>query len=201
MRSAARALLVYLHGFNSSPASFKSTLLKQALQSRGLGECFRCPALPHRPAQAVATIEQALTDVDARELTLVGSSLGGYYATYLVEKYGCKAVLLNPAIMPQQDLRAYLGPQRNLYTGEEYLLTETHLSELAALAVPRLAHPERYFLITETGDEIIDYRAGVMRYVGAKQLVIEGGDHAMRDFAKYVDMVLQWSGLGAATSA
>ena len=87
-------MLVYLHGFNSSPRSFKATLLKQKLDTLKLGHLFACPALPHRPAQAMRLLEQRMQAVDSGALTLIGSSLGGFYATYLVEKYPCKAVLV-----------------------------------------------------------------------------------------------------------
>jgi uncharacterized protein len=187
-------VLIYLHGFNSSPASFKANLLKQAMAERGRAGLFHCPALDHRPVRAMSSLEALLANADTSATLLVGSSLGGFYATFLVEKYGCTAALLNPAITPHVGLRAYLGRQKNLYTGEEYELTEAHLAQLAALHVPRVAVPERYLLLTETGDELIDYREGVMKYIGASQIVVEGGDHALSDFSKYVDQVLAFAG-------
>lgn len=188
-------MLVYVHGFNSSPASFKANLLKRALAERELEHSFRCPALSHWPSQAIAQLEELALGADQDQLTWVGSSLGGYYATYLVEKYGARAVLLNPAVRPNVDLNAYLGSQKNLYTGETYQLTPAHLEQLSALHVEKITRPERFFLITETGDEVIDYREGVMKFVHAKQLVIEGGDHALSDFAKYISNVLQFAGI------
>ena len=104
---------------------------------------------------------------------LIGSSLGGFYATYLAEKLSLKAVLINPAIDPHVGLRAYLGPQKNLHTGEPYELTEAHLREWEKLYVPRIT-PQRYLLIVETGDEVLDYRKAVARYAGAEQVVIAG---------------------------
>lgn len=189
-------MLIYAHGFNSSPRSFKANLLHERMQAIGPGEQFTCPALPHRPAQAIRLLEDTLRAAQAAgdtNITVVGSSLGGYYATYLAQRHGVRAVLLNPAIVPAQDLRAYLGAQQNLYTGERYELTEQHLNELAALEVARIERPELFFLLTETGDELLDYRLGVAKYRGAKQLVIQGGDHAFNDFAKYADQVLEFA--------
>ena len=186
-------MLLYLHGFNSSPASFKANVLKDAFAPAGRGDEFLCPALPHRPAQAMALLESMLPQQPANSLTLVGSSLGGFYATYLTEKYGVRSILLNPAIFPHEGLREYLGPQKNLYTGDEYILTEQHLGEMRALFVPTLEDLSRYLLITATGDEVIDYREGVARYAGAEQIIIQGSDHGMSDFADYLDKILNYA--------
>ena len=188
-------MLFYIHGFNSSPASFKANVLRERLTQLGRADEFLCPALPHRPAQAMALLENMVQQHDMNNITLIGSSLGGFYATYLVEKYGMRALLLNPAISPQTGLRAYLGPQKNLYTGEAYELTEQHIVELEQLNVPRLSDISRYFLITATGDEVLDYREGVARYRGAQQIIINGSDHGMGDFAHYLDKILVFAGV------
>jgi uncharacterized protein len=186
-------MLLYIHGFNSSPASFKANVLKDALAPLGRSDEFLCPALPHRPAKAMALLESILPQHNRDQLTIVGSSLGGFYGTYLTEKYGMRCVLLNPAIYPHDGLRAYLGPQKNLYTGEEFVLTEQHLNEMRALFVPQLRNLDRYLLITATGDEVIDYGQGVERYAGAEQIIIQGSDHGMRDFADYLDKILNYA--------
>ena len=186
-------MLLYVHGFNSSPASFKANVLKDTFARAGRGGEFLCPALPHRPAEAMALLESILPQQNRDQVTIVGSSLGGFYGTYLAEKYGMRCVLLNPAICPHDGLRDYLGPQKNLYTGEEYILTERHLDEMRALFVPHLRHIDRYLLITSTGDEVIDYRDGVARYAGAQQIIIQGSDHGMGDFADYLDKILNYA--------
>ena len=188
-------MLLYIHGFNSSPASFKANVLRERLTQLGRADEFLCPALPHRPAQAMALLENMVQQHDMNNITLIGSSLGGFYATYLVEKYGMRALLLNPAIAPQTGLRAYLGPQKNLYTDEAYELTEQHIVELEQLNVPQLSDISRYFLITATGDEVLDYREGVARYRGAQQIIINGSDHGMGDFAHYLDKILVFAGV------
>jgi hypothetical protein len=123
----------------------------------------------------------------------VGSSLGGFYATSLVERRGGRAVLINPAIDPHVGLRAYLGPQKNLYTGDPYELTESHLTQWRELYVPNIT-PQRYLLIVETGDEVLDYRRAVERYAGAEQAVVQGGDHSLRSFEDHLPRILQFAG-------
>jgi predicted esterase YcpF (UPF0227 family) len=125
-------------------------------------------------------------------VSLIGCSLGGFYATYLAETHGLKAVLINPAIDPHVGLRAYLGPQKNLHTGEPYELTESHLREWEALYVPRLT-PRRYLLIVETGDEVLDYRRALERYAGADQVVVAGGDHGLQSFPQHLARILEFS--------
>ena len=186
-------MLLYIHGFNSSPASFKANALNAAFARLGRDDEFFCPALPHRPAEAMALLEAILPHHNPDNLTLIGSSLGGFYGTYLTEKYGVRCVLLNPAIFPHDGLRAYLGPQKNLYTGEQYVLTLQHLEEMRALFVPNLKHVDRYLLLTATGDEVLDYRDGVARYAGAAQIIIQGGDHGLSDFADYLDKILDYA--------
>ena len=157
-----------------------------------------CPELPHRPAQAIAALEELLAR-DAGETALIGSSLGGYYATWLAERDAARVmrvVLVNPAARPYELLAQALGPQTNFYTGERYELTAGHLDELRALEVQTVT-PERYFLITRTGDEVLDYREPVEKYRGCEQLVIEGGDHGFGDFERYLDRALAFCGVVA----
>lgn len=187
-------MLIYLHGFNSSPQSHKAQLLGRYLEQRGQGECYACPALPHQPAQALEVIETALSRAARRPVTLIGSSLGGFYATWFAEKRGLKAVLINPAIHPHRDLRAFLGVQENLYSGEKYELTEAHLQQWEQLYVPEIA-PDRYLLLVETGDELLDYREAVKKYAGAKQVVVRGGDHTLQSFPDHIALILEFAGL------
>ena len=184
-------MIVYLHGFNSSPQSHKARVLGEYLAKRGLGSHYACPALPPSALAAIAAIENL---IGRSRPCFVGSSLGGFYATYLAEKHGAKAVLINPAIDPHVGLRTYLGPQKNLHTAEPYELTEAHLREWEQLYLPHVT-PSRYWLIVETGDEVLDYRRAVERYKGARQLVIEGGDHGFSDFAAYLEPVLEFCGI------
>jgi predicted esterase YcpF (UPF0227 family) len=150
------------------------------------------PALPHYPAQAMALLRAlAAQHPDA---ALIGSSLGGYYATALAEEFALRTVLVNPAVRPYDLLHGYLGPQKNLYTGESYELSVEHIAQLRALETVAVT-PGHYFLITRTGDETLDYRLGVEKYRGARQWVIPGGDHGFGDFGEYVDAALEFCGI------
>ena len=184
-------MLVYLHGFNSSPQSHKAQVLGDFLREKNLGAQYACPALPPLATDAIKEIEKLKP---GREMCFVGSSLGGFYATYLAEKHGARAALINPAIDPHIGLRAYLGTQKNLHSGEPYELTEAHLGDWAKLYVPRIS-AQRYLLIVETGDEVLDYRKALERYAGAEQVVIEGGDHSLRSFPEQLPRILRFAGL------
>lgn len=186
-------MIVYVHGFNSSPASTKSNQLRSRLESLGRGAEFRCPALPYAPREAMALLERELEGARPETVTLVGSSLGGFYATWLTEKLGVRAVLVNPAITPHQGLRSYLGPQKNLYTGEEYTLTGEHLEQLAALYVEQPRRLDRYLLMHTTGDELLDWRVAVEHYRGCRQVIVAGSDHGFREFGDYLDIVLEFA--------
>ena len=187
-------MILYIHGFNSSPASHKAGLLGARLDALGRESAFQCPALPHRPREAIAVLERALAQAGVENTTLVGSSLGGFYATWLTEQTGCRSVLVNPAITPHEGLRSYLGAQQNLYTGESYTLTEEHLVQWAGYRIERPARMERYLLIHTTGDELLDWRIAVDHYRGCRQIVIDGSDHGFPEFGEYLDCVLDFAG-------
>jgi len=128
------------------------------------------------------------------KITLVGSSLGGFYATWLAEKHNVRAVLINPAIDPHRGLRACLGPQQAFHGDERYELTEEHLRQWKELVVMNV-HPERYLLLVETGDEVLDYRAAVRKYRGAKQIVVQGGDHSLASFPEQIPLILEFAAM------
>lgn len=190
-------MIVYLHGFNSSPQSHKAQVLARYLAARGLGAHYACPALPALAADAIAAIEALMTRHAGAQFCFAGSSLGGYYATWLAEKHDARAVLLNPAIDPQVGLRVLLGEQKNLHTGEPYLLTEAHLRAWERLWVPRVT-PARYLLIVETGDEVLDYRRALERYAGAEHIVVQGGDHSLQSFERHLPRIVAFAGLAGA---
>lgn len=164
------------------------------MAQRGLAAHYACPALPPLAPDAMREIQRLRP---GKDVCFVGSSLGGFYATYLAERLGGRAVLINPALDPHIGLRAYLGPQRNLHTGEPYELTEAHLQEWEKLYVPRIT-PQRYLLLVETGDEVLDYRRAVERYAGADQVVIPGGDHSLQSFPRHLPRILEFAGHAAA---
>ncbi len=186
--------IIYVHGFLSAPQSFKARLIAARLAELGRPGAFACPKLPGDPTAAVAALEAAVHAANG-DAALIGSSLGGYYATHVAERFGLKTVLLNPAVRPYDLLHHYVGTQRNLYTGEEIVVEARHLVELRALEVERLVDPLRYFLIVTTGDEVLDYRQAVDKYSGARRLVIEGGDHSLNTFPAYLDETLRFCGV------
>jgi hypothetical protein len=187
-------MLIYLHGFNSSPRSHKAQVLGQYMDEKGLGARYACPALPSLPSDAIAVCETLLARRATQPVCFVGSSLGGFYATWLAEKHAARAVLINPAIDPHVGLRAYLGTQKNLHTDEPYELTERHLREWESLYAARIT-PSRYLLLVETGDEVLDYRRAVGRYAGAAQVVIRGGDHSLQSFPGHLPAILRFAEL------
>jgi hypothetical protein len=188
-------MILYIHGFNSSPASFKAKRLRERLAAIGREHDLVCPALSHWPQQALAQLNDEIADVNREELTLVGSSLGGFYATWLTEHLGCRSVLVNPAITPHEGLRAYLGQQKNLYTGHEYEFTEAHLAQLEAMYIAQPGRMDRYLLIHTTGDELLDWRIAVERFHGCRQVVVDGSDHGFSEFGDYIDCVFEFAGI------
>jgi predicted esterase YcpF (UPF0227 family) len=188
--------IAYLHGFNSGPASIKGRLLGEAIAALPVSvrpEYF-LPRLQHEPREAIHILTgwiESRRDVP----TLVGSSLGGFYAMDLAERYGAKAVLINPSLRPWESLAAYLGAQRNPYTNESYELRCEHLAQLEALRVARITRPERYLLLAQAGDELLDYRDAVAFLAGAWQFVQGGGDHAYQNFAADIPAILRFAGV------
>jgi predicted esterase YcpF (UPF0227 family) len=185
--------IVYLHGFISSPQSRKATMLGDYVRNCVEGIGYVVPALDHRPRRAIAQIEAACRDLAAADITFVGSSLGGFYATVMAERSGSRAALLNPAVHPASHFHRYLGPQRNLHTGETFVLSEEHVAELSALDPGRISRPERYWLFVETADEVLDYREAVAFYEGACHTVVRGGDHSLASFPEHVPDLVAWA--------
>ena len=190
-------MILYLHGFRSSPQSFKTSLLATRMQDVGRGNEYVCPQLPASPRAAIELAMQLATQVAPEELTLIGSSLGGYYATWIAEKLGCRAVLLNPAVNAARDLATQVGVKTQYHSNEPFEFKAEYIAELNALQVEGITHPERYFLIAATGDELLDWREMVEKFAEARQHVIEGSDHGLSDFADYADDVLAFCGVDA----
>jgi hypothetical protein len=188
-------MIVYLHGFRSSPQSRKALQLRAALQARGRGDDFVCPQLPASPRAAARLIETIVPLGRPQPLALIGSSLGGYYATWAAERFGCRAVLLNPAVTPYRDLEHHLGRQSVYFSGATIEMRPEYLDELRALETP-VTRPQRYFLLAATGDAVIDWRTMVAKYAGCRQRVIQGSDHPISDFAVYLDEVLAFCDAG-----
>jgi predicted esterase YcpF (UPF0227 family) len=185
--------IVYLHGFISSPQSKKAVMLGDYVKNCVTGIDYLVPALHHRPKRAVTQIVEVCGALPGADLTLVGSSLGGFYATVVAERLGCRAALLNPAVHPHTHFARYLGPQRNMYTGEAFELTQEHVAELRDLDPAAITLPGRYWLFVETGDVVLDYRDAVAFYRDALHTIVRGGDHSLVSFAEHVPELVEWA--------
>ena len=187
--------ILYIHGFNSAPASRKASQLIAVMDRLGLSDHLRVPALHHHPREAIGQLEAAISQL-GRPL-LVGSSLGGYYATHLAERHGLKALLINPAVSPHRMFDGHLGTQKNLYTDEAWELTHDHVTALAALEVPAPQDPQRYQVWLQTGDETLDYRLAQQYYRACALRIQAGGDHSFQGFAAQLPAMLSFAGIGA----
>lgn len=187
------SLLLYIHGFLSSPASHKAQQVAGWLEQNKPGVDYACPALTAYPDEAVARLEAAVEQHLPRPVYLLGSSLGGYYATHLAEKYDLPAVLINPAVAPYRLIGDYLDKDlQNYHNQERYRLGHQHFEVLRALEIDRLQYPDNFWLMVQTGDETLDYRHAVEKYRGCRQLVEEGGDHSFQNFQRYLPNIFQF---------
>lgn len=187
-------MIVYLHGFSSGPQSYKVQMLKRRMAEKGLADALWCEQLPTQPAQAARLIDTVIAGCDTPP-TLVGSSLGGFFATVMAERYGLRAVLINPVVLKTLSPEGFVGKHVHLYTGEAFTFRQSHFDELAALDIPAITQPQRYWLLVETGDEVLPWRHAVDFYAGAKQTVLPGGDHSFTRWGDYLDEVLDFAGL------
>ncbi|MDR2624774.1 MAG: esterase [Zoogloeaceae bacterium] len=188
--------ILYLHGFASSPRSWKALALREAMAARGLADRLDTPAIPWPPDAAMTLLEANVTACmrAGATLTLAGSSLGGYYASWLAERHDLRAVLINPAVAAHLDSAHFLGVQKNPYTGETFYVEAAHIDRLRGLAV-ETPTPERYLLLLETGDEVLDCRRTQAHYAGARQQVCAGGNHSFTRFVEFIPQILEFAGL------
>ncbi len=163
------------------------------MKQMGYGDSIDIPAIPPAPADAVEVLQQHAENILRQfELSLVGSSLGGFYATWLAERYQCPAVLVNPAVKPHTLLRKYLGENTNYYTDERWTLDESHIEQFRQLYVEQISEPERYLLLLQTGDQTLDYREALKEYEDCPSIVEQGGSHEFTGFERYLDKILSF---------
>lgn len=187
-------MILYLHGFRSSPLSAKSQLMAQVMQERGQADLFVCPQLPAEPKQATQLCLDLAQQAQqaGQEICLMGSSLGGYYATYLAQELDCRAVLINPSIYAARDLSTQLDVRTQFHTDAPFHFSAAYVKQLADLFVPVLKQPERYFLLAGKRDEVLDWQEMQARFIGAKQLIVDDQDHAFADLGRYLPEVLDF---------
>ena len=183
--------LLYLHGFRSSPGSTKARLVAQRMAARHPQLTFWCPQLPPSPRLAMQAVLQGITGWPRERMAVIGSSLGGFYATWIAEQTGCRAAVLNPAVHPARDLAKYIGEQASWHDpAETFFFRPEYVAELRALQVAAISRPERYYALIAKGDEVLDWREMVGHYPGVQLRLLEGSDHAIGEFPAHLDEVL-----------
>lgn len=193
--------LLYLHGFRSSPASTKARMTAAAVAKHFPAVTWLCPALPPSPSHAMQEVLLSIADWPRESMAVVGSSLGGFYATWLAERIGCKAVLLNPAVKPARDLATQLGDQTSWHDPEQHFVFDTsHVDELRSMEVEHISQPGRYFAVIAKGDEVLDWREMSAHYPGARIKLLSNSDHALTDYDLHLNEVLAFLGLNLGTS-
>ncbi len=188
-------LFVYLHGFKSSPSSNKARLTKAAIEQlmqAGESITWYCPQLPASPREAIQMVKDHIHGQTFNTLSLMGSSLGGYYATYLAELFPSKVSLLNPAIEPARDLEKYIGEQKSWHQEEVFHFLPEYIQELQDIHVKNITQAERYFLLAAKGDEVLDWREMVAKYPGAQQWLLEGGGGAICDHSNHLNQLMNF---------
>jgi len=177
--------IIYCHGFSSSAQSVKAQIVKKYVEKHPQYALFLVD-LPYSPGEAMALLESHIATLKGQNWGVIGSSLGGYYATYLAEKYHKKAVVINPAVKAYEHLEARVGENKIYYADQTFEFTQAHLQQLKDIYFEKLTQPSDILLLTKKGDEVLDYQQGVKYYCGAKQLVIEGGNHGFDDYDDYL---------------
>lgn len=188
--------LIYLHGFKSSPASYKAQYLQGLLERHDWADHFSAPLLDYRPRRAMEQLQQQVEQrLRKFNITLIGSSLGGYYATFLVEKYGVSAVLINPAVAPYRMMAENLGMHQNYHTQQPFEITRNEVEQLRQLEVPGPLRTDNYLVMLQTGDETLDYREAAAKYADCSPLISSGGSHGFDHFDRVVPDILAFAGI------
>ena len=191
----AKTLLVYLHGFRSSPRSSKAVMTGDAVKHLSTDTNsyeWYCPQLLASPKLSMEMVVDHIENSNFDRLIVIGSSLGGFYTNFLAEKYACKAVALNPAVRAPRELAPHVGMMTSYDSDEPFDFRPEYIDELKALQVERITSPGRYFLIAAKGDELLDWKEMVEFYEGSQQLVLEGSDHGIADYADHLPEVVRF---------
>jgi len=185
-------VLIYLHGFNSSPESFKATKTRNFLATYYPDIELVMPQIALTPMAAWQQLDALLAQYKGRNIAFIGSSLGGFLATLLSNKYGGKAVLVNPAVRPSQLIDILIGDYTNPYTGVSHAVTQAHGDELHQLQFEQVAVPKNYWVLLQQGDETLDYRQALSCYQGSRITVEPLGDHSFVGFERYLNAIVEF---------
>ena len=185
--------LLYLHGFNSSPESHKSQLLVAYMTAHGCIDALVSPQIPEVPGEAGKFLRQMVDEtlID-QDLSVAGSSLGGYYATWLAETYNLPAVLINPSVKPYETLEACLGENKFYFSDKTWTFDESHIQQLRELDMPVIQHPENFLVLLQTGDETLDYRQAAEKFSHSQCIIEQGGEHAFAGFENHIQRLLNF---------
>jgi predicted esterase YcpF (UPF0227 family) len=185
--------LLYLHGFRSSPQSMKSRKVAARMAAEHPDVVWWCPQLPPSPKEAMRLLMEGINTWPRETMAVIGSSLGGFYATHIAEQKNCKAVLLNPAVNPARDLHKYIGEQSSWHDPQDrFFFKPEYVDELRALECKGPANPAHYFAIIAKGDEVLDWREMTARYPGAAIKLLPASDHALSDWESHMDEVFSF---------
>ena len=193
MSSMSSLLVVYLHGFRSSPRSSKARITGDAIAHRveqGASIEWYCPQLLASPRESMDMVRRHIDVSKADRLSVIGSSLGGFYTNYLAEHYGCKGIALNPAVRAGRELEPHVGMMTAYDSEEPFDFRAEYIDELNRMQVESITLPERYLLLAATGDELLDWREMAAFYPGAQQIIIQGSDHGIHNYSEYLDSVV-----------
>jgi uncharacterized protein len=188
----AQAHVLYLHGFLSSPQSLKAQQTLAYCNKMGWGQDITIPQMGQGPAETIAELHASVEAIGSQNLLLMGSSLGGYYATYLAEFYQAPAVLINPAVRPYELWESHLGENRNYYTDEIHIVTREHIDELRQIDVATLSRPENIKAFLQTEDETLDYRQALEKFGKEQCVVHEGGSHSYDNFEQELPLMFDF---------
>lgn len=185
--------VIYLHGFLSSPQSRKAQQTVDYCHSIGIGDRIHVPELTDSPLQNVRELQRHIDSASkTHPVVLMGSSLGGYYATYLAEQNNLAAVLINPAVRPFEYWTAYLGEHQNFYSGKTHKVTKEYIDELHSLECDKLSNPENFLLLVQAGDEVLDYRRALDKFTLANTFLQHGGDHSFVNYAAVLPLAFDF---------
>lgn len=188
----SQPFVLYLHGFLSSPQSHKAQQTLAYCASAGLRDRIVVPQMSHGPAATIAQLHRLIDEIRPDNLVLMGSSLGGYYATYLSEFYQAPAALINPAVRPYELWESHLGENRNYYTDEIHEVTEAHIEELRQIDVEPLSEPMNFKVFLQTGDETLDYRQALEKFPASQCIVRENGSHSYDDLEQELPAMFEF---------